>query len=100
MQALARDLESRTGSVILPEIGECYELPSGAPARRLRTGRIELRETISRDWQNDYADFAANLKHELQRIESGRQRAEAIARMRGVIDQYAAHRGRKKAGRR
>ena len=99
VQALAKDLESPSGSVILPEIGECYELPSGSPARRLRTGRIELREVIGRDWQNDYADFAANLKHELQRIESGRQRAEAIARMRGVIDQYAAHRGRKKARR-
>jgi len=79
-------------SVLIPAIGETYELPAGAPARRLTTGRIELREVLRRDWQNDYADFAANLKRQLQRIESGRRRAEAIARMREVIDQYADHR--------
>jgi metallo-beta-lactamase family protein len=92
LESLRRATQSQAASVIVPEIGERYELPAAAPARRIATGRVELRDAISRDWQNDYADFAVNLKRELQRIESGRQRAEAIRRMRSVIDEYAAHR--------
>lgn len=53
---------------------------------------MELRDALSRDWQNDYADMVVNLKRELQQIRSDRQRAEALARMREVIDQYADHR--------
>lgn len=83
-------------SVLAPEIGEAYELEPGLPARRLRTGRTELRGVIGRDWQNDYADFAANLKHDLQRIQSDRQRAEAVRRMRAVIDELAEHRARRR----
>jgi metallo-beta-lactamase family protein len=98
LEALRRDIEVEIGSVIVPEIGERYELPAGAPARRLATGRVDLRDMISRDWQNDYADFAVNLKRDLQRIESGRQRAEAIVRMRAVIDQYAHRREKRRAG--
>ena len=33
----------------MPEIGELYALPPGAPARRLRTGRVDLREALGRD---------------------------------------------------
>jgi metallo-beta-lactamase family protein len=99
LDSLHQDFAPLIGSVIVPEIGECYELAPATPARRLRTGRVELREALSRDWQNDYADFAVNLKRELQRIESGRKRAEAIAGMRALIDQYAAHRDRRKGRR-
>ncbi len=91
LESLRHDLEPLLASILIPEIGESFGLPASAPARRLRTGRVELREAIARDWQNDYADFAANLKRELQRIESGRKRAEAIAQMRAVIDGLAAH---------
>ena len=96
LEALRRDLQPELESAIVPEIGERYELPSGAPARRVATGRLDLRDALSRDWQNDYADFTVNLKRELNRIESGRQRAEAIARMKAVIDDYAAHREHKR----
>lgn len=95
-EALRRDLESAAASTIVPEIGERYELPAASPARRVATGRVDLRDAVGRDWQNDYADFSANLKRELQRIESGARRAEAIARMRSVIDEYADHRRRHK----
>jgi len=82
--------------VVTPEIGETYELGSGEPARRLKTGRTELRSVLSRDWQNDYADLAANLKRDLERIQSSRQRSEAIRRMRAVIDEFANHRARRR----
>ena len=36
--------------------------------------------------------MVVNLKRELQQIRSAKQRAEALARMREVIDQYADHR--------
>lgn len=99
LEALKRDLESGLPSILIPEIGERYELPAGAPAKRLATGRVELRGALSRDWQNDYADMVVNLKRELQQIRSARQRAEALARMREVIDQYADHRHkRRRAG--
>lgn len=94
-KALAEDFGKLLASVLLPEMGEVYALPPGTPARRIATGRPELREAVGRDWQNDYADFAVNLKRELKRIESGARRAEAIARMRRVIDELAAHKGKR-----
>ena len=96
MESLRRRLQVDFPSLIVPEIGERYELPAGAPARRLATGREDLREAVSRDWQNDYADLAVNLKRDLQKIRSAGQRAEAIARMRAVLDSYAGHRDRKR----
>ena len=96
LEALRGDLAPAMGSVIVPEIGEQYELPSGAPAKRLKTGRIELRGVVSRDWQNDYADFAANLKRDLRRIADDARRREALALMRDVLDRYGARkRGRR-----
>lgn len=98
IEALRKDAGQFLPSVIVPEIGERYELPAGAPARRIATGRPDLAHALSRDWQNDYADLAVNLKRRLQRIEDDAQRAEAIARMRAVLDQYGAARERRKAG--
>lgn len=76
-------------SVIVPEIGERYELPAGNPARRLATGRTDLRGAISRDWQNEYADFAANLKRDLLRIEEADRRRRTLAQMRAILDETA-----------
>lgn len=81
-------------SVILPAIGETYALPKHGAARRIRTGRTELGHAVVRDWQNDYADLASNLKQELQRIESDAARREAIARMRAILADYRGHRRR------
>ncbi len=88
--ALARLAEAGhlAPSVIVPEIGEQYELQPGAPARRLRTGRPDLRKTMMRDWQNDYADLAASLKQRLGRIKDAEARREAVAAMRRVLDSY------------
>jgi metallo-beta-lactamase family protein len=98
LQALKGLLASGCGDAIIPEIGESYSLPAGAKARRLATGRADLQQALHRDWQNDYADFAVNLKRELQRIDSADRRAEAIRRMRAVIDDYAAHRAARRHG--
>lgn len=75
-------------SVVLPEIGERWALAPGAPARRLETGRIDLREVLNRDWQNDYADFSVQLKRRLRNIEDQAKRREALARMRAMLDDY------------
>jgi metallo-beta-lactamase family protein len=75
-------------SVIVPEIGERYELQAGAPAKRLATGRPDLRRVMARDWQNDYADLATNLKQKLGRISDPDARREAIAAMQRVLDSY------------
>ncbi|MFM5954786.1 MAG: MBL fold metallo-hydrolase [Novosphingobium sp.] len=86
-----------TTPVTLPKIGELYALPPGAPARRLRTGRTDLGDALGRDWQNSYADFVTGLKRELGGIEDRRKRAEAIARMREVLDSYTQARDRRRA---
>lgn len=91
IEALRKDLATELPSIIVPEIGESYELTVASPARRLTTGRVELRDAISRDWQNDYADFAVNLKRELERIQSNQARADAVARMRSVLQDYVRH---------
>lgn len=87
--AQAADL---TQSIILPRIGESYALSKGTPARRLKTGRIEMQEAVTRDWQNDYADFATRLKRELAEIESASARREALARMSAVLQSFRDHR--------
>lgn len=88
-------LEREMSSIVTPEIGEVYELPAGAPAKRLKTGRDDLRNAVESDWQNDYARFSLDLKHALQKIEEGDRRREAIARMRDVLTQYQAARAKR-----
>ena len=84
--------------VRVPEIGEVWELPAGAPARRLRTGPPELaRAAAGRDWQNAYADLASSLKHRLEAIRDDAAREKAIAEMRKVLDSYTAFRAEKAA---
>lgn len=90
IDALRRDAEAFQPSVIAPEIGERYALPANAPARRIATGRSDLGGLVGRDWQNDYAELAVNLKHDLERIEGAARRAEALARIRDVLDRYSA----------
>jgi metallo-beta-lactamase family protein len=94
IEALRKAVQPGIRSVLVPEIGEKYALDRGAAARRQATGRADLRNIINRDWQNAYADFSVNLKHELQSIESAEKRAEALARMRTVLDEYKAHKQR------
>jgi metallo-beta-lactamase family protein len=91
--ALADRLAS-DADVRRPVIGEAYELSPGAAAKRLRTGRTDMAEIAGRGWQNDYADLAVNLRQELREIADDRQRREAIARMRAVLDSYKAARRR------
>lgn len=98
LAALKQGTEPLAPNVIVPALGERYALPAGAPARRFATGRTDLQSVLHRDWQNDYADFAANLKHALQAIDSNERRAEAVARMRGVLDQYGAYRAKRRSG--
>lgn len=100
IEALRRRLQSDAAadSIVTPQIGERYALASGEAARRLSTGRVNVQEAVERDWQNDYADFATNLKRELQRIDDARERREAVRRMKEVLQSYHDQRGRKKAG--
>jgi metallo-beta-lactamase family protein len=88
-RSLRAALADHIPSIVEPEIGERYELVAGGPARRMTTGRAEIREALGRDWQNEYADFAANLKRELQRIRSAEEREKALERMRAVLEQYS-----------
>ena len=94
LEGLRAELAADFPSIRIPEIGECWALPAGAPARRLKTGRTDLAEALGGDWQNDYADFVANLKRRLQAIGGERARREALARMRAVLDGLAEHRAR------
>lgn len=85
-QSLREALGKDPASIIVPEIGEQYELAAGAPARRLRTGRAELEGALSGDWQNAYAEFTANLKPRLKRIRDPAERTRAIAKMQQVLE--------------
>lgn len=82
--------------IVTPQIGERYALSAGGKARRSRTGRIDLRQAIGPDWQNDYADFVANLKQHLGRIKREEDRQRAVADMRRVLENYDAFRGRRR----
>lgn len=90
-------LEPDMSSVIAPEIEEAYEVPAGTAARRIKTGRLDLRDAVESDWQNDYARFAVDLKHELQQIEAAGRRREAIERMRDILAQYRDARAKRRS---
>lgn len=98
VDALAGLAEKRrlAPSVRVPEIGERWELPKGAPARRLRTGPPEIARVVGRDWQNAYADLATGLKHRLDRIADDAAREAAIAEMRRVLESYETFRESKR----
>ncbi|SFG10948.1 metallo-beta-lactamase family protein [Novosphingobium sp. CF614] len=97
LEAMRRLAPARApgAAMIVPEIGECWELPAGAPPRRLKTGREGPASATGRDWQNAYAEFVTGLKRELTRIEGEKARAEALARMREVLESYATSRANK-----
>ena len=97
IEALRRTLQSQdsAGSIVTPEIGEVYALAPGRPAKRIATGRVDLRNVLETDWQNDYAGFASSLKQELRRIEDAAARREAIDRMRAVLTSYQQARERR-----
>ena len=84
-QSMQASLGKTLPSIIVPEIGEQYALADSSPARRLRTGRLEVRDALTGDWQNAYAQFAANLKPRLKRIRNPAERARAIAEMERVL---------------
>ncbi len=88
--------EEPTMSIITPKIGETYSLPARAPAKRLKTGDVDLQSAVGRDWQNDYADFSVHLKRELQGIESASARREALARMGEILRSYQSHHEKRK----
>ncbi|MFN5779470.1 MAG: MBL fold metallo-hydrolase RNA specificity domain-containing protein, partial [Novosphingobium sp.] len=88
--------QSLAPSLVVPEIGETWELPPGQPARRTKTGRVDLRPALGRDWQNDYADLATSLKRRLAEIRDAEARRKAIAQMRAVLDSYSEFREHKK----
>ena len=98
IETLRRLMQSQDAapSIVAPQIGEAYALPAGAPARRLKTGNPELHSAVSRDWQNDYADFSVHLKKQLEEIESASARREALARMAEVLQSYQAVREKHK----
>jgi len=80
--------------IVAPRLGELYELRAAQPAKRLRTGRIDLGgkgfDWGGTDWQNDYASFTSGLKSELSRIRSPSARRRALEKMRRVLAQAQA----------
>ncbi len=92
IEAMREALAQEVTSVLTPAIGERYLLAPGQPAKRIATGRIDVQAAVSRDWQNDYADFAVNLKRELMHIRDEHRRQEALRQMKRVLDQYRDHR--------
>jgi len=94
LEAMRRELQKIDPElkVRLPEIGESYALSSGQPAKRIKTGREDLRHALGRDWQNSYAQFITGLKDELSHIRDEKQREKAIADMRKVLDSYTEFR--------
>ncbi len=86
--ALKSASEKIVGDVKAPALGERYRLVAGEHAKRLSTGDLSRQQCVSRDWQNEYADFSVNLKRRLQRISDENARREAIGRMRKVLEGY------------
>ena len=74
-----------TLKIVKPAIGETWMLRAGHPPKRLSTGRADIQQAMGHDWQNDYADFATNLKQELAHIKGDAARRRVIAEMRRLL---------------
>lgn len=86
-------------SVVMPEIGETYALSPKSAAVRTGTADPHLSGMIGPDWQNNYADFAANLKRDLARIRDAEARERAVRDMRAVLASYRDVRASQKSRR-
>ena len=84
LQALAQ-AEAPNMRIIAPHLGESFALAPGAPAKRLRTARLDAAAAMGTDWQNDYASFVSNLKHGLAHLHSDKDRQRAIAEMQRIL---------------
>jgi len=73
--------------IITPQSGERFFIIPGAPPRRLRAAREDAEEAQGPDWQNDYASFVANLKHEMANLPTDKDRRRALAEMRAILVQ-------------
>jgi metallo-beta-lactamase family protein len=82
--SLAGAVATKSDNVVMPVIGERYALKPAQPARRL----ADAMQIVGRDWQNDYADLAVNLKRRLEKIEDAAERREAVRRMGEILDSY------------
>lgn len=87
-------------AIVAPQIGEAFALAAGAVPKRIETGRVDLAAIAGEDWQNDYADFAANLKHNLAHIRTEAGRRKALEEMRRILAGYEAARSEQKRRRR
>ncbi len=84
----AQELDS-TLTVVAPDLGARYRLHAGGPAEPLGTAEPRA-YTTGRDWQNEYAAFAVDLREKLLRIEDRRAREQAIADMNAVLESYSS----------
>lgn len=84
--------DTTKAKVIVPEIGERYELRPATPAKRTRTSLPDLRRVIERDWQNDYAALAVSLKQRLQALPDDDARRAVIRQIRGLLETKPADR--------
>ncbi len=75
-------------SVRLPQIGERYALHPKKPAKRVRTGRTDVPQTLGLDWQNSYAEFTTGLRSRLRQIRDETKRKEAVQKMQEVLESY------------
>jgi metallo-beta-lactamase family protein len=73
------------GKVICPALGERYALAPAEAPRLISQARAEA-EVVERDWQNDYAEVALDLKSKLKALPSEQARREALARMKAVLE--------------
>ena len=71
--------------IIAPRLGESFALSPGAPAKRLRTARMDVEAIKGTDWQNDYASFVTNLKRGLAHLHSDKDRERALAEMQRIL---------------
>ena len=86
---------------LVSEIGEHYELRASHPAKRTRTALPDLHAVLGRDWQNDYAALATQLKQRLLAIGNDDARRSALREIDRVLSDAAwtAEPGRKRASR-
>lgn len=97
LETLARELDQAASSVIVPKLGERFRLDRDKPATPAGAARPLAQAAVGRDWQNDYADFAANLKHRLREIDDAQARRDAVRRMNEVLQEFHAAQRQRRA---
>jgi metallo-beta-lactamase family protein len=88
MDALKKLAETAgVGTVIMPELGESYELAKASVPKRRTAAKAAARH-VEKDWLNERSDVMAKVQEKLRRMDKDDDREKLLKQLRQVVESY------------